>query len=136
MQQIVHLDLDVQDKVSAVKELAKGCLGVEFTGNGDVNLLCDLLELLDAANVDDRVRGQGGDVGTGQSQTVLVVFEDQTNDIVDNRYRLVDLVIFVKFRVIVLEVDLDTALTVIRLDRSFKFSLKLFFCRDQGSSAR
>lgn len=136
MQQIVHLDLDVQDKVSAVKELAKGCLGVEFTGYGDVNLLCNLLELLDAANVDDRVRVQGGDVRTGQSQTVLVVFEDQTNDIVDNRYRLVDLVIFVKFRVIVLEVDLDAALTVVRLDRSFKFSLKLFFCRDQGCSAR
>ena len=64
MQQIVHLDLDVQYKVSAVKELTKGCLGVKFTGYGNVNLLCDLLKLLDAANVDDRVRGQGGYVGT------------------------------------------------------------------------
>ena len=96
MEQVLHLDLQVEDELPAVKELAQGLLRVELLGDLDVDLLGNLLQLLDARIFDEPVPSGPAQrvcvVGGGDGEGVLVVLEDEADDVVDRVDRLVDFV--------------------------------------------
>ena len=80
----MHLNLNREDKISAVEELTHGLLGVKFSRDVYTDLLCYFLHLLDP-----RILNQPISTGSAQhawvitscdSQGVFVVFEDQAYD--------------------------------------------------------
>ena len=101
MQQILHLDLDVEDELSAVEELAQACLRVELSRDAYVYLLRYFLKLSDTAIVDLAQAVRSGAIEAARvigitrsnGQRVFAVLEDQPDYIV---YRIDSLVDFVR----------------------------------------
>ena len=94
----MHLNLNCEDKISAVEELTDRLLGVELSRDVYTDLLCYFLHLLDP-----RILNQPISTGSAQhawvitscdGQRVFVVFEDQAYDAIDGVDGFVDFVSF------------------------------------------
>ena len=93
----MHLDLQVEDELATVEELPQRLLRVELLRNLNVYLLGDLLQLCDPRIFNQTVPWRPTQgvcvVCCRDRQRVFVVFENQSNDVIDGVDGLVDLVI-------------------------------------------
>ena len=99
VQQVLHLNLHIQDELPTVEELSEARLRVKLFGDGNVDLLGDLLELYDSVLFHEAVGRRAIQrtriVSGCDGLRVLVVLEDEADDVVDRVDGLVDLVLLI-----------------------------------------